>query len=145
MFAFSGFSSMSDMDIYLRTPFLRVLLRLTVSNIVGVSSEFFQSLPRYLAWISSSVWFIDGVSVIRSCCWVSLLIHYSVGGLLSLGGLQSSWKYWFALVSGVPGSLLPDFCFPHPLTNKVPMGRFTSLRQDFGCIHLSSFSVSRRG
>ena len=32
MFDLDGLSDMSDMDIYLRTPLLRVVLRLTVSN-----------------------------------------------------------------------------------------------------------------
>ena len=53
MFAFAGFSDVSDLGIYLGNQFLRVLLRLTVSNIIGGGSnifgEYFQSFPRELA------------------------------------------------------------------------------------------------
>ena len=38
-FAFSGFSDVSDLDIHLRDPLLRVLTRLNVSNVIGGSSE----------------------------------------------------------------------------------------------------------
>ena len=39
MFDFSGFSAISDLEIYPRTPFLRVLLRLNVDNIIGGGSK----------------------------------------------------------------------------------------------------------
>ena len=73
----------------------------------------------------------------------------SVNGLFSchlfLGGIQSSHKEWFALVSGFPGSLLLAVCSSLPSTKKVSMGRFPSIWQAFECSRLDSFYVRRRG
>ena len=53
MLAFTCFSAMSNLEIYSRTPFLRVLLMLTVSNVIGGGSKVvgksFQSFPCELA------------------------------------------------------------------------------------------------
>ena len=59
IFASDGFSAVSDLDIYLRTPFLRVRLRLNVSNVIRGGSDVvigsFQSFPRDLGWFLSNI------------------------------------------------------------------------------------------
>ena len=60
-------------------------------------------------------------------------------------GLRNSRRDCFALVSGVPGSLIPDFYRSRVETKKVSSGFFHSLRRDFYCSCLSSCSVRRRG
>ena len=70
----------------------------------------------------------------------------SVGGLFSCPlFLRGSQKDFFALVRGVPYSLLTALCSCCPLKNKVSMGRLPSIQRDFNCSCLSSFSVRRRG
>ena len=39
MFTFASLSEISNIDIYLRTPFLRILSRMTVSNLIVGGSE----------------------------------------------------------------------------------------------------------
>ena len=51
----------------------------------------------------------------------------------------------FALMSSVPGSLQPASCFHYLKTEKVFTGCFPSLRKDFWCSRISSFSVRRTG
>ena len=148
MFAFLGFSAVSDLDIWLSIPLLRVLPRLTVSSVIGgvseVVGEYLQSLPRDLAWLFSSAWYSNHVGSLRSCIWVHLLLHSSVVGILFSRSLHSYWKDYFALVSGFPGNIILDFCSCCPFTKKVSTGRFPSLWWDFYCSHISSFYVRRR-
>ena len=148
MFAFSGFSAMSDMEVYLRTPFFRVLSRLTLYNVIGggseVVGEYFHLFPLYMAWFFSSAWSTNHVGSILSFLWVALLLCSSVGGFLFSRGLQSSRKDRFALVRGVLESLLPSFYYRCPLTKKVSMGHFYYLQRYLECNFLSSFSVRRR-
>ena len=62
---------------------------------------------------------------------VALLLGSWFPKLPIFSGLQNSWRDCFALVSGVPGSLLPDFCSRCPFTKKVLTGCFPSLRRGF--------------
>ena len=153
---FSGLSSMSNLDIYLGTQLLRVLLRLTVSNVIGGGSEVvrksFQSFPRNLAWIFSSAWSTDHVGGIWYFLWVDILLHSRLAGFFGIllvpcyrWGLQISWKECFAIVSGVPESLLPALYSRCTLTKKVSTGLLPSIWRDFEFIPLSSFYVRRRG
>ena len=83
---FSSLSYTSDLEIYLGTPFLMVLSRLTVSNVIGEGSKVVggssQSFPRKLAWILSSAWSIDHVGSLRSCLWVDIFLHSRLTGSL---------------------------------------------------------------
>ena len=96
-------------------------------------SENFQLFPHKLDWIFSSAWSTNHVDGLSSYHQVALLFHSYVGSLLFSGGIQSSCKECFTIMNGVTVSLLPDFCSRHPLTEKVPTGRFPSLRQAFEC------------
>ena len=108
--------------------FLGWLYPMSITQVVG---KCFQSFPRKLNWIFSSACSIDHVGGLLSCRRVALLFCSSISGLLFLGSLRSSLKDWFALVSGVPGSLIPDFCSCHPLTKNFPKFRFPYLQRGF--------------
>ena len=68
------------------------------------------------------------------CCWYSpaRLVTFFLGSSCFvlpyfLTGIQSSWKDWFALVIGVPGSLIHAYCFHRLVTEKVSTGLFPSI------------------
>ena len=86
------------------------------------------------------------------CCWYppTCMSEFSSSSLYLvltafLGGIWSSRKDCFALVSGVTWSLLPASCFDRLFTDKVSMVFLTYLRRGFCHRCLSSYSMRRRG
>ena len=114
----------------------------------------FQSILRDLDWLVPYdiiggicsccwVWYYWG-SPLCSCCRVFDRLANRLAALLSgswfskfsiLSGLRNSWRECFALVSGVPGILIPAFCCSRLKKNNISSGWFHSHQKDF-CVVL---------
>ena len=87
---FSVFSAMYDLDIWLRDPLLRVLLRLNVSNVIGGGFEVVRySLADFIlleiSIQAAGVKFMpDLFRGFRSCCRVALLLRSYLAGFFRL-------------------------------------------------------------
>ena len=158
IFAFTGFSDMSNMDIYSRDP-----LRFWGSFSLWMSPTFSEESPKWSAnflnyfrasWRLCSVRSIRGSPLLLK----GLRMYYrsadsaSFWGLLVvpmfylvLGGSTKFSEGLFWSGECVPGSLLPAFSYRRLLTEKVSMGHFPFFRQAFECSRIYSFSARRRG
>ena len=110
MFDFSGFSAMYDLEICLRTPFLRVLSSLNDSDEECLNCRRIFSVIPAQEGLICPIRHTGGpslllLSLMSTRSFVSVLfgIFFPCSPWLS-GGLRSSWNEYFAIVSGVPGS-----------------------------------------
>ena len=149
IFAFAGFSAVSDMDSVSRAPILRVILMVQYLQHFQRGSEMVLGklwvLKCDLVWYSVCIF--GGVC---SCCMVSSFIRpimdggalvgssWSCGSFL-MKGLQMFWSECFNLVRCVMGSIFSDLFLYHHFTKKVSTGCLTFYLASFGCRPLSFF------
>ena len=147
MFAFSGFSAVSDLDIHLRDPILRVILRINVSNVTGGGSE---GVRDYLADFlslaisaqSDEVFFPpDIIGGLRYCRRGDLLFRSCMMGFFGILlvpkrfpvflGIRNSLRDCSAHASNVLGILLPAFFYRCSETKKVSWALLPALLQAY--------------
>ena len=150
----SGLLAMPDMENLSRYPLCSRGFRLIFIYLIflegssklsgGIEGDF------RVTWSWGSAPIVPVVSLL----YLDWLVHpvailwLSLGGIL-IGtlvpfckGLQSIWRYWFAIVSDVPGSFLPTFCYCCSLTKKFSWGDLPFSPMVFlVCCCLYSYSV----
>ena len=88
--------------------------------------------------------FVAGSDIYRLICWRSLWALCTLFYLIYRGVSKLLGKYCFAIVSGVLGSLIPDFCSCCTFTKNVLTVLFPSISPYFRVSVLPQFLVSPR-